>query len=171
LGSKNMPEVLRPRSPHDRLFARRRIGIGIATANATPPSSFVSGKKSPCAFAPAHHHNALVENPLRTDRGRRGGCEPADGGSHLIPVRPTLSFSRNREASEQESAVEAPSDTTDRNRRPETIESLKGLLEQLGSAELTLPEAKRLRSRLHRMLSRGDRESEGRGDRGRPWIS
>jgi len=57
--------------------------------------------------------------------------------------------------------MEVPSDTTDRHRRPETIESLKGLLEQLGSAELTLPEAKLLRSQLHRMLSRSDPESEG----------
>jgi len=45
--------------------------------------------------------------------------------------------------------------------QPKTIESLKGLLERLGSPDLTLPEAKRLRSQLHLMISGSDPEGEG----------
>jgi len=56
--------------------------------------------------------------------------------------------------------VEVTSDTRDQHRRPKSIESLKGLLEQLGSTELSLPEAKRLRSQLHQMLSGSDPEGE-----------
>jgi hypothetical protein len=56
--------------------------------------------------------------------------------------------------------MEVPAIITDQHGQPKTIESLKGLLERLGSADLTLPEAKRLRCQLHRVLSEVNPEGE-----------
>jgi hypothetical protein len=57
--------------------------------------------------------------------------------------------------------VEAPAASSDQHGQAKTIESLKGLLERLGSPDLTLPEARRLRSQVHLMLTRNDPERDG----------
>jgi hypothetical protein len=50
----------------------------------------------------------------------------------------------------------------DRVTQTQTIESLRSLLDRLGSAELTLTEAKALRAELQRVVASS--ESSGRGD-------
>ena len=85
---------------------------------------------------------------------RRFASDPGAAYVFLIEV------TRYRETSGREGVVEIPSDIRDQHRRPKSIESLKGLLEQLGSTELSLPEAKRLRSQLQLMLSGSDPEGQ-----------
>jgi hypothetical protein len=93
--------------------------------------------------------------------GTGAAGEPLVDGLHLTRVRRKLPVTEKQEAGRRERAVETPAAITDQPGRPKTIESLKCLLERLGSADLTLSEAKRLRSQVHMMLSGCDPESEG----------
>ena len=58
---------------------------------------------------------------------------------------------------ESETAMAGPRQTTER------IEALRGLLERLGAPDLTLAEAKPLRTRLFDLLERTDRGREPTG--------
>jgi hypothetical protein len=89
-----------------------------------------------------------------------GAGEPRVGGLHLIAVRPTLQVTGTREARRRERAVEVPSISINQTGQPRSVESLKGLLERLGAPDLTLPEAKQLRSQVHLILSGSDPERE-----------
>lgn len=57
--------------------------------------------------------------------------------------------------------MDVPAVITEPPRQPKSIESLKGLLDRLGSPDLTLPEAKRLRTQLNLLLAGVDPVGEG----------